>query len=175
MVEEYTPSPRRGRPTNAEIAARNAAAEPVSKRAEDTRQQRRRRADAGQTAGLKLHVPEELRDRNSAERWINDDGQRIHAKTVLDDWDIVKDKDIDGQREGTPVKRLVGKGDAGQPLHAYLCRKPKEWYDEDKGKEQDAIKRREEDIRRGAPQGPDGLTGPQAYVPEGGIRITRGD
>jgi hypothetical protein len=186
MSDEFTPDRRRpGRPSNAELAAR-AEGEPVSKRAAETRRERRRRSDTSQTAGLKLHIPEHLKDPSFEYRWINDDadfdtegqrvGQRMHAKTVLDDWDQVTVKEgIDGQGEGTPVKRLVGRGEAGRPVYAYLCKKPKDWYRQDKAKELDAVKRREEEMRRGASQGPEGLAGPRAYVPESGIEITRGN
>lgn len=212
MSESYTPKRKRGRPTNAERAARQAAeqeaeaqtktaavevmslddppapepAEKPSKRAEATRRGRRRRSDTSATAGLKLHVPSDMLDPNYEYRFITDDadfgdegqrvGQRMHAKTKLDDWDLVmSDTGIDGQGEGTPIKRRVGKNEAGRPNYGYLCRKPKDWYDEDKAKEQKLIDEREESMRRGTVQGPEGLSGPQAYIPAGGIKIGQGN
>lgn len=182
MSETYSPEGKRkpGRPSNAERAVREE--QQPTKRAEATKRERRRRSDTSATAGLKLHVPAEYLDENYEYRWINDDagfgdegervGQRMHAKTVLDDWDIVTTATgVEGQGEGTPVKRLVGKGEAGKPINAYLCRKPKDWYREDKAKEQQRLKEREDEMRRGAAQGSDALKGPTSYIPEGGIRI----
>lgn len=135
-------------------------------RAAEVQASRRRRRDTGPAAGMKLAVPEELKEPGYEYRWINDDGRRIHAKTVLDDWDVVSTKAIEGQGEGTPVKRIVGKGEAGQPLHAVLCRKPKQFYQDDKAAEQRVIKQREDAMKRGAPPVPEGLSGPTTYIPD---------
>ena len=181
--------PRRGRPPNAlrEVQAAPVTAEsfPASSgpkpaaqyadtskphtqapsvRAEATKATRRRR-DTGGLAGLKLHVPEELKEPGFEYRWINDDGRRIQGKTVDDDWDVVKTPAIEGQGEGTPVQRLVGKGEAGQPLRAFLCRKPIEFYKEDKAKEQRRIKEQEDAMKRGTLPTPEGLKGPTTYIP----------
>ena len=169
---------RPGRPTNAEIEARKAREEAAAiataeesppqptKRSAETQATRRRRRDDGPSAGLKLHVPSDLKEEGFEYRWVNDDGRRIHDKTVMDDWDQVGTKGIDGQGEGSAVKRVVGKGEAGQPIYAYLCRKPTEFYREDKAKEQRQIDEREKAIKHGAPATPEGLSGPQTYIPD---------
>ena len=191
-MNEFQPAgqPRRGRPPN---ALREAQAAPVtpesfpassgpkptakfadtskpqsapSVRAEATRASRRRRKDTGALAGLKLHVPEELKEPGFEYRWINDDGRRIHGKTVDDDWDVVTTPAIEGTGEGTPVTRLVGKAEGGQPLKAFLCRKPMEFYQEDKAKEQRRIKEAEDAMKRGALSTPEGLKGPTTYIPD---------
>ena len=155
-----------------------------SKRAEEVFAQRRRRQDTGPLAGLKLYVPENLKETGFTYRWIKDDDRRIHDKTVDDDWDIVRNKVIDGTGEGTPVSRIVGKDKSGQPVRAFLCKKPEEFYKLDKAKEwRYRVDAREEDIKRGA-AGPGGLAGPTSYIPnvhgdgfstgEGVNRIERG-
>lgn len=135
-------------------------------RAAEVKAQRRRRQDTGPSAGLKLHVPENLKDPNFEYRWINDDGRRVHAKTVMDDWDIVESKEIQGDGQGAPVGRLAGKMEGGAPLRALLCRKPKEFYQADKGKEQRAIAEREAAMKQGAVPAAGGLSGPNTYIPD---------
>ena len=186
-MNDYTPQPRRrpGRPTNEEIAARQAAPAPEPKRAEETRAVRRRRKDTGAMAGLKLHVPEDMKEPGFEYRWINDDGRRIHAKTVDDDWDIVTTKGIDGTGEGTPVTRRVGRQESGAGQNAILCRKPLDWYKEDKRKEHRVVEERRKAMERGLPPAPDGLTAADhSYIPDrhdgfssgqpGQNRITKG-
>lgn len=142
-----------------------------SPRIDETRAARRRRADTGPSAGLKLAVPDHLKEEGFQYRWINDDGRRIHGKTEMDDWDIVTTPAIEGTGEGTPVKRLVGKQDGGAPLHAFLCRKPNDFYQADKGKELRRIKETEDAMKRGPGAIPGGLDGSTSYVPDQGNRI----
>lgn len=142
-----------------------------NKRAAEVQATRRRRADTSENAGLKLHIPESAKDPNYVYRFINDKPGRIHAKTVQDDWDIVNRGDLKGdpdpRKEAGQVANMVGVTEGGQPMQAYLCRKPKHLFEEDKGKEQSRIKAREESIRKGESQSSEGLSGPTAYVPGG--------
>lgn len=137
-----------------------------NKRADEVKAQRRRRQDTGELAGLKLHVPASMKDPNYEYRWINDDGRRIHAKTVNDDWDVVKSEEIEGDGPGAPVERRVGKMEGGAPLKSILCRKPKEYYQADKMKEQRAVAEREAAIKQGAVPAAEGLRGPTTYIPD---------
>jgi hypothetical protein len=91
----------------------------------------------------------------------------------MDDWDVVRNPAISGDGQGTPVERIVGKTESGQPLKAFLCRKPTKFYKEDKAKMHAAIDSQEEGLRRGIPADPGGLQGPTAYVP-GGRNIVNG-
>jgi hypothetical protein len=136
-------------------------------RVEAEQKKRRRRSDTSETRNLKLAVPSNLLDRDKFEyRWINDKASgRIQDKTVNDDWDIVHTLGADNKE--VAVTRNVGNGESGQPMKAYLCRKPKEFYEEDRAKALKAIKEREEGLRRGATGDPQGLGGPHAYVPAG--------
>jgi len=96
----------------------------------EERQQRRRRDDTTiDGAGrLKLAIPEEVEARLKAEgrqpRWVNDEGNRIHNMTKLDDYDRV-----DGVE---PV--VVGTTKEGQPIKAYLHSKPIDFVREDQDK-----------------------------------------
>jgi len=136
-------------------------------RAAEEQAQRRRRSDTSETRNLKLAVPDSLLDKDKfVYRWINNTASgRIHDKTVNDDWDIVQQ--IGPNKEEVPVVRNVGRGENGQPTQAYLCRKPKAYHEEDKGRALSAIKEREEALRQGVTADPQGLHGPTAYVPGG--------
>lgn len=143
------------------------ANEPKS-RAAEVKQERRRRADTGENAGLKLHVPEGMKEKGYVYRWINDKASgRIQNMTVGDDWDIVKTPAINGDGDGTPVTRNVGTGEHGQPMRAYLCRKPEQFYQEDQAAKQRPIIEQEEAMRRGPLPNSSGLSTTEAYVPSG--------
>lgn len=66
------------------------------------------------------------------------------------DWEIVNNSDLEvGDKkvdkptaEGTPVKISVGQG-----MHAYLMRKPKEWFDEDQAFKQVEITKQESQMK----------------------------
>jgi hypothetical protein len=100
-------------------------------RQEELRTERRRRDDATIDGGqaLKLAVPLDIQAKLTEQgrewRWANDDGNRIHRLTVLDDWDKV---------EGvTPVEVVVDRA-KGLTAKAYLLSKPKEFIAEDRHK-----------------------------------------
>lgn len=164
MADEYKPTPSRG---------------PGRPRKEETQERRRRRNSLDGSAGMKLAVDERFLDRKNFEyRWINDDGARIHAKTVQDDWDFVSDPAKEGKADadglGSIVSKVVGKNANGQPLHAYLARKPKHYYDEDQAEKRRAIEDGMKSIKSGTPQGDGSQLGSNAYTPEGGISIQDG-
>lgn len=150
-------------------------------RTEEVRQQRRRRADTGSTAGLKMYVHPDAKDPNYEYRIFNDSPGRIHSKTVMDDWDIVTIDQMHGKHdpgrqhgEGTQVQFLAGEGKDRKAMSAYLCRKPKDLYEQDKKQEQAAIRAQEEEMRRGhvaSPHGPSGISRAESYIPTEGIKI----
>jgi hypothetical protein len=82
--------------------------------------QRRRRDDTTIDGAqrLKLAIPPEvearLKEEKRTPRWINDEGNRIHNMTKLDDYDRV---------EGVEPE-VVGTTKEGQPIKAYLHSKP---------------------------------------------------
>jgi hypothetical protein len=115
-------------------------------RALTERNERRRRN--GPTGTGSLDVPSEITDRLAAEgkegRWINDLGNRMHDKTVNDDWDKVSDVE----------PRIVGMDKrTGQPINAYFCAKPKAFLEEDRKAHLDRLKEQERAIARGADGG----------------------
>lgn len=160
METEYTPA-KRGRPSNAEIAARES-------RAETTRRERRRRADTGETRDLKLHVPDHLKKDGYTYRWVNDTAGGRVAALEAEDWDVVKNAAIEGEKEGLPVKRIVGTNESGQPLYSYLMEKPEEWHKEDRNRNETPRKEQEQAMLRG-PSASAGLSPNEAYVPSGHV------
>lgn len=195
MATEFTPQRRRpGRPSKAEVAAREAAAaegkavsaphkadKPIPKRVAETRKRRRRRDALGDEGRLKLSIAEAMKDPNYEYRWINDTlGGRMTVKTKFDDWDPVTTSDLEGYEqnardvsEGTQIKRVAGQA-GSEPLYSYLCRKPKEFFEEDKQAKLGEITDIEDRIRQGPLPDPNGLDMRTGYVPEDGISISRG-
>lgn len=133
-------------------------------RAETVKRERRKRQDTGETRDLKLHVPASLKEPGFAYRWMNETASgRIHDMTTHDDWDVVKNPAIPGQGEGTPVTRIVSKGGA----KAVLCRKPLDFYNEDRKAKQRVVDQREDAIRRGQTPGGQALSpGDRSYIPD---------
>lgn len=180
-IDSPTIASRRGRPSNAEIAARAQATAPeTARRTTETQARRRRRDDMGPGARRKLHVPEGLKDREYVYRWVNDDGRRVHDLSTLDDWDTVHSPDIAAGAEGgngtaglgTRIEAVVGKTDSGQPLRAVLMRKRREFHEEDERHKAAVADERVLGIRQGGSQDPNGLLpGTHSYVPSSGIRI----
>jgi hypothetical protein len=141
-------------------------------RAEQAQQTRRRRESLGVDRHLKLHVPEDFKDKSFEYRWVNDQPGRLRQLTVADDWDVVStdDPSMTKASEGTVMKRAVDKASGDS---AVLLRKPKEFYDADQKEAKALLDAKDEDMRRGAPPSPDGLAGSEAYVP-GGRNIVGG-
>lgn len=138
-------------------------------RATEERQQRRRRDDVtiDGSQRLKLAIPEEVRARLAAEgresRWINDDGNRIHNLTKLDDYDRVEGVE--------PV--LVGTGKDGEPLKAYLHSKPKDFIREDQRKADVRRVETEKALLRGKnPDDP--IASDEAFYADSANKIIRG-
>lgn len=170
-MSEYSPEPRKpGRPTNAEREAR--AVQPA--RAQEVQQRRRRRETLGEERNLKLHVPEQYKDKDFTYRWVNARDGRVRQMTEMDDWDVVSSEELnkDAPAEGTVVKRV---GDKFTGENMVLLRKRKEFHDEDQKKKQDALKEMDGALRKGLPPSNEGLGGDanHAYIP-GGRNIVNG-
>lgn len=142
-------------------------------RQEETRE-RRRQPGSGGVIGRRLAVREGGLDfQNYRYRWINDHEARFMAKTKDDDWDLVMNDKVkdDSSDLGNAVSQIVGSKPDGSALRAYLCRKPKRWWEDDQAEKQAALDEQLNQLRRGN----DRAGGSQAdYVPAAGIRITRG-
>ena len=116
-----------------------------TERQEEVQQQRRRRDDVTIDGGqrLKLAIPAEIEARLKTEgrtpRWVNDEGNRIHQLTRLDDYDKVAGV--------APVH--VGTTKDGKPIKAHLCSKPAAFIAEDKAKLETRRKETENALLRG--------------------------
>ncbi len=169
MSDDYEPTLKRGpgRPKSPLPDAQDLKDLAREDRKEVVAVQRRRRSGMGLDRTRKLYVPEEFKDTEFEYRWINDSHGRIESKTVQDDWDVVK-KTKDGKEMDyrVPVDTF---NRTGQPMYAYLCRKPKDLYKQDKAEEQKVIDDQEEAMRGGPPPDPKGgnKESSTTYVPGG--------
>ncbi len=151
-----------------------------NRRQEEEKVRRRRRDDIGPGRGRNLAVTGRLDERYTY-RWVNDEPGRMFSLTERDDWERVtasmlgenhpKDKGV-----GDTVERIV---DRQTGKRSILLRKLKDYYVEDKAKEQALIDDTEAAIKRGntptgGAAGGEALAGPNAYVPTTGITITPG-
>jgi hypothetical protein len=150
----------------------------TDERATKEKTERRRQRGSNVLSGIKLGVdPKFLDEKNFAYRWINDNGGRIDQMTKADDWDLVRDPtktgkpDSDG--EGSLISKVVGRGESGQPMKAFLAKKPRNFYEEDQADKKASIDKTMESIKRGTPQTEAPGLGASGYVPggPGGIQI----
>lgn len=130
-------------------------------RTEDGQQRRRRTGSMSAMDDLKLAIPDEVRAKypDHTFRWLNDTGNRIHNKTVRDDWD--KCEGIDPVPVGTDAQ--------GKPILAYLCCKLLKFYEEDQRAALAVRKQQEQSLMRAIPKGDTAAPVEQetSYVPEG--------
>ena len=143
-------------------------------RAEQVISERRRRADSGTAAGLKLHVPADMKDEDKfAYRWVNDRPGRVHQMTKQDDWDVVstdRPDQLTSDSEGSVMKRAVDKA-TGE--NAVLLRKPKAYFEADRLEKQKPVDAIEKALRQGPAPSSEGISGSEAYVPGGKNTIGR--
>ncbi len=120
---------------------------------------RRRRLDGtlDRMQELRMSVPPQVREQNPDRefRWFNDTGNRIHNKTVMDDWDKVDGVD--------PL--IVGTNRDGTPLKAYLCMKPTEFIREDEQRKMAELESLEKGLARGNTDERD--LNDRSYIPDG--------
>jgi len=157
---EQPEAPKRGRPAKVQA------------------ERRRRNSDSLGGRRRRLMVDETKLDReNYVYRFANDDERgRIHQLTVQDDWEVVTDREAaikqDTAGDGSTVSILAGTQGNGAALKTVLLRKPKAYADEDYAARQRRIDETEAGLRRG--QTPGSSDDGQMYVPQEGIRMTRG-
>lgn len=119
----------------AEVASRG-------NRADEVRQERRKKAGSTIQYGQKLGVEEEFLDRKTyTYRFVNDVGGRVQAME-RNDWDIAP------MGEGSPDSRHVGV-DSGHPQNAVLMRKRKDWHENDQKEMRKPLDAMEKAIRAG--------------------------
>lgn len=75
---------------------------------------------------MKLGAPERP---GFVRRWFNDHKNRIAEGEELA-YDFVTDKGVKSTDPGSRISRIVGSGENGEPLRAYLMETPEEYYQE---------------------------------------------
>jgi hypothetical protein len=144
-------------------------ADPKPTRAEEVRQERRRKPGSVSHTGIKLSVDERKLDRKTYQyRFANDTENRVQ-QLEADDWDIAPEGGAkpDGNSMGTTNTAHAGVID-GKPYNAVLMRKRKDWFEADQKEKQKPLDANEEAIRRGrtAEQNVE-LKGAGVYTPNG--------
>lgn len=119
-------------------------------------ERRRRRADTlDRIHGRKLSIPPEYRDDKDHEYyWANDVDSRIYDLTVDDDYDHVTRSNPEASEE-EKVRRPVGTKPTGEPMYAYLLRKPKVYAEDDRKERLATIEEREKGILRSPKTSPE--------------------
>ena len=135
------------------------------------RETERRRKKAAETTGGRLGVNPDLLDTETyTYRFFNDEPGRLETKTLHDDWDLVTNEGTkeDSTDLGSKVSVIVGANPDGSPKLAYLARKLKTFYDEDKAEEQKALDQQLAELRRGNTR--EGSS-QSDYIPNSGISV----
>lgn len=115
----------------------------------------KRRASIRQTDGpaFRLSIPEGAMDPKLEYRWVNDEKGRIQRLTQEDTWDFTTREELglagENSGQGTRLERVVGIGEDGQPLKAYLLCKPKEWAEEDRERRRRPFKQQYAQVLQG--------------------------
>lgn len=152
-------------PEGAPLNAPTAFAKPT--RADEVRQERRKKPGASMNPGIKLAVDETKLDRTTYHyRFARSSGGRIQALQG-DDYDVAPEgAKSDGNGLGTVNSVHGGVDDAGQPYDLVLMRKRKDWFEADQKEKQKPLDEMDEAIRRNNPthKGND-LRGPGVYSP----------
>lgn len=101
------------------------------------------------------NIVEYLKVHDLASRWINDnDSGRIYDKTQRDTWDFLTNAEVSDDprnaiQNGERIARRVGTKEDGSPLLAYLCVKPRKWFNEDAAKRSKPHEEMMDQIREG--------------------------
>jgi len=167
MSDTYTP--RRGRPTNAEVAARQGEPEVETHDAAVASKSRRKRAPVG---GFRQRLDAPKRE-GYIRRWVNDEGIRpelLHSNYA---YDFVLDTNTRTEGAGTRVSRVVGRKPSGEPMHAYLMETPVEEFAVGVAEKEDALKPFEEAIKSGRDAGGEFGEADQVYRPGFGSSLKR--
>jgi hypothetical protein len=143
-------------------------------RAEEVRQERRRKPGSTVMSGIKLGVDESKLDRKNYEyRWVNDRGNRVQQLTS-NDWDLAPEQAaLAAGGEGTVQSTIVGT-DGGKPYSGILMRKRKDWFEADRAEKLKPVHEVEQAIRAGtnhqkdSPELRDGT-----YTPNGANTLDR--
>ena len=155
-------------------------------RAEQTMAERRARYGGQLNMGavLRLEMPDDMYAPGAAldreryvTRWISDEGNRLHEMTNRGGYDFVSSDGEAGllsvdtaRQDGTLVRQPVGTTEHGAPVYGYLCRKPREWAEDEDRETVGRTQAQMQGILRGEKTavGQSGEIGvEQGYVPNG--------
>jgi hypothetical protein len=141
-------------------------------RAEEIRQERRKKPGSTVHSGTKLVVDERKLDRaNFTYRWVKDYGGRM-AQLHGEDYDPAPENAVIGSEGvGTVGAKTGGTDEFGKPYQMVLMRKRKDWFDVDQREKQKPLDEMDRAIRAGRPHSGTELTGEGVYTPDGGNRI----
>lgn len=118
-------------------------------RAEEVRQERRKKPGQTVLANLKLAVDESKLDRkNFAYRYANDKNGRVQQLHAVD-WDIAPEGAKDDTNSLGSVNSTHAGVDEGKPFNTVLLRKKRDWFEADHKEKQRPLDEMEEAIRRG--------------------------
>lgn len=136
-------------------------------RADEVRQERRKKPGTSGPSRIRLSVDEKKLDRNTYHyRFANDKEGRV-KQLMAEDYDIAPEEaKSDTSSLGTVNSTFAGKDDSGKPYDAVLMRKRKDWFDVDQKEKMRPLDEQDEAIRRNNPnhKGND-LRGPAVYTP----------
>jgi len=168
MTRPYT---RRAQPTEA-VTDQLTGEQPVAQ----VPNRRRRNTEYDRSSVLKLGVDESKKDPKYSYRWVREgeNGARM-AQLFNEDWDKVLESEV-----GQPTKVAVGTQKDGRPEYAYLCKKRKEFVDEDAREKHERSQERLKALRRGVTGSSDALSvgarnqagQATSYIPDEGITIS---
>src|SRR5437899_1443339 len=127
-AEQEQERPRRGRPPRAEEVA--------------SHRRRRKAGTLDRMAQFKLDFidPEALDLENFIYYWINDEAGALRRATRQDDYDHVTASELsarggfdafDTDSESDERVRMIVGTNGSQPVYAYLCKKPRAFWEED--------------------------------------------
>ena len=108
-------------------------------------------------------------------RWVNDTGPRLE-EAVNGGYQFAAYEEAVGFPDvvpgntdtGSRTSKVVGVGEQGSPLRAYVMEIPQHLYEEDQVAKEESILRTEDSIKHG---NIDGNAGDNRYVPAEGIRM----
>jgi hypothetical protein len=133
---------------------------------------RRKSREGGEVTGRRLGVPKSMLDlERFTYRWVNDTPGRMYAMTVEDDWTpVLKEGEKDASHDlGNAVSYVAGSKADGSAMNAYLCQKPKGFFDDDQREKQIALDAQDRELKRGKDR--NGAT-QSDYTPHSGIKIS---
>lgn len=129
-------------------------------------ERRKKHAKGANMTGYRLRIPAERLELGKFKyRWVNDDDRRMFDLTKSDDWTPVHQVNGEVKEDadrGSAVTLPVGKDKDGRTITAHLCRKRRDWWEEDQRQKVEEIEEQFNNMRRG--RDPDGSHAAGTYA-----------